>query len=131
MRELYLLTPESNNHTMLDDNHTMLDDCTLHTVQGATARQLGFAWHAAMFWDDNQASASRLCMNQLQRHSTSRAVAYVSKSVIETQARGSCCFTTARWLRRRRTTGGENRMHRQFSFQYFSLQIVNFFFSFC
>ena len=28
-------------------------------------------------------------MNQLQRHSTSRAVAYVSKSVIETQARGS------------------------------------------
>ena len=52
-----------------------------------------------------------LCMNQLQRHSTSRAVAYVSKSVIETQARGSlrstCCFTTARWLRRRRTTTGE------------------------
>ena len=68
----------------------MIEDCTLHTMQGATARQLGFAWHAAMLWDDDQAryrSASRVLMNQLQRHSTSRAVAYVS--VIETQARGA------------------------------------------
>ena len=65
----------------------MLEECTLHTMQGATVRQLGFAWHVAMLWDDDQAryrSASRVLM---QRHSTSRAVAYVS--VIETQARGS------------------------------------------
>ena len=41
-----------------------------------------------MLWDDDQAryrSASRVLMNQVQRHSTSRTVAYV----IETQARGS------------------------------------------
>ena len=58
----------------------MVEDCTLHTMQGATARQLGFAWHAAMLWicdlwDDEQAryrSASRVLMNQLQRHATSR-----------------------------------------------------------
>ena len=65
----------------------MLEDCTFHTMQGATARQLGFAWHVAMLWDDDQAryrSASRVLMNQVQRHSTSRAVAFV----IETQAGG-------------------------------------------
>ena len=52
----------------------MLEDCTFHTMQGATARQLGFAWHVAMLWDEDQArcrSASRLLMNEVQRHSTS------------------------------------------------------------
>ena len=65
----------------------MVEECTLHTMQGATARQLGFAWHVPMLWDDDQAryrSASRVLMNQVQRHSTSRAAAFV----IETQAGG-------------------------------------------
>ena len=45
----------------------MVKDCTLHTMQGATARQLGFAWHVAMWWNDDQAryrSASRVVMNE-------------------------------------------------------------------
>ena len=52
----------------------MLEEGTLHTMQGATVRQLGFAWHMPMLWDDDQArcrSASRLLMNEVQRHSTS------------------------------------------------------------
>ena len=81
MRELYC--------TAVPKNHK-IDARRLHLARRHT-EAVGLCVHAMFwFWDDHRArysSASRLCMNQLLRHSTSRAVAYVS--VIETQARGS------------------------------------------
>ena len=79
----------------------MLEDCTLHTMQGATARQLGFAWHVAMLWDEDQArcrSASRVlietqaggCVNQdlLLDDGTAEAVGrYAARYMMKTGRR--------------------------------------------